>query len=110
VIGLFRTTGTATRPGGVDLSAGVPLRVAFGAANRDPDDPDAMTPGRPAIREQMTFGHGRHVCVGAALARARVTLAITALARAQPGLRLVDDVPELPDHFLRTTPTLSVAR
>ena len=113
VIGLFRSTGAATRLGGVDLPADVPLWVAFGAANRDPhvfDDPDALTPGRPSIKEQMTFGHGRHVCIGAALARAQITLAITALPRTHPRLRLVGGVSELPDHVLRATPELLVTR
>lgn len=113
VIGLFRSTSTATRLGGVDLPANVPLWVAFGAANRDPHvfaDPHAMTPGRASIKEQMTFGHGRHVCIGAALARAQITLAITALPRAHPGLRLTGEVSELPNHFLRTTPELPVTR
>jgi cytochrome P450 len=113
VIGLFRSTSAATRLGGVDLPANVPLWVVFGAANRDPDvfdDPHAMTPGRAPIREQLTFGHGRHVCIGAALARAQITLAITALPRAQPGMRLSGEVSELPNHFLRMTPELPVTR
>jgi cytochrome P450 len=113
VIGLFRTTATATRLGGVDLPGGVPLWVVYGAANRDPDvfdAPDAVAPGRPSIKQQMTFGYGRHVCIGAALVRAQLTLAITALPRAHPGLRLADDVAELPNHFNRTTPALPVVR
>jgi cytochrome P450 len=113
VIGLFRSTGAATRLGGVDLPAGVPLWVAFGAANRDPrvfDDPHSMTPGRASVRRQLTFGHGRHVCIGAALARTQVVLALTALPRAHPGLRLAGPVRELPNHFLRTTPELLVTR
>ena len=40
----------------------------------------------------------------------RVTLAVTALPRAHPGLRLAAEVSELPNHFLRTTPRLPVAR
>ena len=66
--------------------------------------------GRSSIKNQMTFGHGRHVCIGAALARAQITLAITALPRAQPGMRLSGEVSELPNHFLRMTPELPVTR
>ena len=113
VIGLFRSTGAPTRLGGVDLPAHTPLWVVFGAANRDPrvfDDPHSMIPARAAVREQVTFGHGRHVCIGAALARAQIALAVTALPSAHPGLRLAGEVSELPNHFIRTTQPLTVTR
>jgi cytochrome P450 len=47
------------------------------AANRDPAefaDPDRLDPH--AARAHLAFGHGRHVCIGARLARAEATIAI----------------------------------
>ena len=38
--------------------------------------------------EEMTFGHGPHFCLGAALARAELQVAFTTLFRRFPGLRL----------------------
>jgi cytochrome P450 len=92
---------------------GVPLWVAFGAANRDPrvfDDPHSLLLGRPDVREQLTFGHGRHVCLGATLARTQITLAMTAVARAFPELRLLGEPTEVPIHVQRITPSLPVSR
>lgn len=113
VIGLFRSTREATRIGDVDVPADTPLWVAFGAANRDPaafDDPDAMVPARPEAKDAVTFGHGIHVCIGAALARAQIKIALTAIPRAYPQLRLAGDTFEVPNHLLRITPVIPVTR
>lgn len=112
-IGLFRSTAEPVRLHGVDLPAGARLWVAFGAANRDPavfTDPDTADPGRPRIRDSLTFGHGIHACIGAALARLQVRIAITALPRAYPDLRLVGEVAETPNFVIRSTPHVPVAR
>ncbi len=112
-IGLFRSTAAPVRLDGVDLPAGARLWVAFGAANRDPAvfaDPDAVDPDRPGIRDSVTFGHGIHACIGAALARLQVRIAITAVPRAFPDLRLAGDVAETPNFIIRSTPHLPVAR
>lgn len=112
-IGLFRSTAERVRLGGVDLPAGARLWVAFGAANRDPavfDAPGAVLPGRPRIRDSVTFGHGIHACIGSALARLQVRIAITAVPRAFPGLRPAGEVAETPNFVIRSTPHVPVAR
>lgn len=113
VIGLFRSTSTTTQIGEVTIPAHTPLWVAFGAANRDPHvfaDPNTMNPTRANLKEQMTFGRGRHICIGATLARAQITRAITTLPRTYPTLQLAGDAPEAPGHLLRITPTIPVTR
>jgi cytochrome P450 len=64
------------------------LSLSFLAANRDPevwDDPDRIDFGR-AQGPAFTFGHGAHYCLGAALARAELEVALPLLARRWPGL------------------------
>jgi nocardicin N-oxygenase len=67
------------------------------AANHDPEvfpDPDRVDFDRPSANH-LAFGHGPHTCLGAQLARLELVVALTALTRALPGLRLavpVDDV------------------
>lgn len=59
-------------------------------ANRDPRavaDADAFLPDRDP-RSHLSFGHGFHRCVGAALARLELNIAYPALARRFPDLEL----------------------
>ena len=57
--------------GGVDIKAGKRITVLLAAANRDPrhyDAPDELRLDREDPRP-VSFGHGIHHCIGAALAR-----------------------------------------
>lgn len=78
--------------GGVTVPVTADLRVLVGAANRDPaafPDPDRFDPGRFAPgTASLTFGHGPHYCLGAALARTEMATLLTALRRRLPGLAL----------------------
>jgi cytochrome P450 len=56
--------------GGISIAAGEQVLIGLGAANRDPaayQDPDAIRLDREPAH--LGFGHGRHFCAGAALAR-----------------------------------------
>ena len=77
--GDFRLSRVPTSVAGVDIPAGTTVMVLNGAANRDPryfEEPDEFRLDRPNVRHHLAFGHGIHVCPGAALARteARVSL------------------------------------
>ncbi len=80
--------------GGVAVPAGANVLVSIAAASRDPARfvrPDEFVLHRPAERT-LAFGGGRHVCLGAALARMEAELAVGALLRAAPRLALDCDV------------------
>ncbi|MGE0482562.1 MAG: cytochrome P450 [Gammaproteobacteria bacterium] len=77
---------------GVDLPAGARLLVAIGSANRDEShfqDGERFDIHRANAREHMAFGFGRHLCLGADLARIEMRVIIAALARHLPHLELV---------------------
>lgn len=111
VRGLMRTTTRSVTLGGQELPVGTPLVFFAGAANVDPEIfplPEDIDLDRPNVRDHVAFGSGAHVCPGAGLARAEVLVAIEALLRRLPNLRLVDptqrvQVPELlffgPQHL-----------
>jgi Cytochrome P450 len=74
---------------GITLRKGDKVGLLLGAANRDPakfPDPDRILPGRAA--GHLAFGAGIHFCVGAALARLELEIALSALFRRLPKLAL----------------------
>ena len=84
---------------GQTLRAGELIRQALGSADRDParyDDPDVFRIDRPPARH-LSFGLGPHFCLGAPLARLQVQIAVEALVRRLPDLRLDPDVDPRPD-------------
>jgi cytochrome P450 len=91
--GWLRVTRRPVTIGGVAIPAGARCLLLIGAANRDPavfTEPDRFDPARPALRDHLSFGHGPHFCIGAALARLEADIALRRLAEAIPGLRLAD--------------------
>ncbi len=75
------------------IKAGETVTISLEAANRDPErfpDPDVLDLHRKATGH-LGFGHGIHQCLGQQLARVEMTVALPALLRRFPTLRL--DVP-----------------
>ncbi|WP_405093368.1 cytochrome P450 [Micromonospora sp. NBC_01392] len=88
--GWLRVTNHPVTLGGVAIPAGARCLLLIGAANRDPavfGHPDRFDPDRPDAHDHLSFGHGPHFCIGAALARLEAGTALTRLAAALPGLR-----------------------
>jgi cytochrome P450 len=91
----------ASNVAGVDLEPGQGVIVHLAAANRDParfDRPDELDIARPDV-QQLTFSHGIHYCLGAALARLEGQETFKALTRRLPGLTLAEE-PVHRDHFV----------
>ncbi|HEU0015215.1 MAG TPA: cytochrome P450 [Longimicrobium sp.] len=75
---------------GTPVPRGGQVLVALASANRDAhvfSDPDRLDLGREPNRH-LAFGQGIHYCVGAPLARLEAQIALSALLRRAPGLRL----------------------
>lgn len=77
---------------GVPLEVGDQVALIYASGNRDPrrfEGPDALDLSRDP-NPHLTFGLGRHYCLGAPLARLELALSLRALVRRVPGLRLAD--------------------
>jgi cytochrome P450 len=78
--------------------------VLLAAANRDPErfpEPDRLDIGRED-NQHLTFSHGIHYCLGAALARLEGQVVFSTLAKRYPDMQLAapaDDI-EYRDHFV----------
>jgi cytochrome P450 len=71
------------------------VTVLLGSANHDEErfqNPDALDLHRPPLR-LLSFGHGIHTCLGAALARMEAEVAFGELTRRFPGLKVETDAP-----------------
>ncbi|CCH18554.1 cytochrome P450 [Micromonospora lupini] len=102
--GWLRVTRRDVTVGGATIPAGARCLLMIGAANRDPAvfaHPDRFDPRRPDAADHLSFGHGPHFCIGAALARLEAGVALTRLAEAIPGLRLA------PEHSRSFKPNVS---
>ncbi|GAA3355143.1 cytochrome P450 [Streptomyces antimycoticus] len=89
--------------GGVTIPAGETVLLSLASAHRDPaqfKNPDDFNPhlGRSG---HLALGHGIHYCLGAPLARMEMEIALAALLRRFPGLRL-----DVPREQLRWRPSI----
>jgi len=75
-----------------DLAEGSLVFLLLAAANRDPcvfPDPARLQPARAGATRHLSFAAGRHLCLGASLARIEGRVACRHLARLVPRLRRV---------------------
>ena len=56
-----------------------------------PPEPDRFDIRRPNAREQVSFGKGRHFCIGAPLARLELEVLLEEIVRRYPALTLVEE-------------------
>ncbi|WP_299538396.1 cytochrome P450 [uncultured Streptomyces sp.] len=85
------------------IAEGEGVVISYRAIGRDTthhgEDADAFDVTRPTPIRHMTFGHGPHICPGAALSRIEAGIALPALFGRFPGLRLAiadDEIRKLP--------------
>jgi cytochrome P450 PksS len=75
---------------GTTIPKGELVLAVIASANRDPrhfDNPDALNIAREN-NKHLSFGQGVHYCLGAPLSRLEAQIAISALVRRAPALRL----------------------
>ena len=80
--------------GGVEVARGDAVHLVLAAANRDPAvfaDPDTLDITRSDARDHLAFSFGPHFCLGSSLARLEAKIALEALVRRYPDVRLAGE-------------------
>ncbi|WP_028933788.1 cytochrome P450 [Pseudonocardia spinosispora] len=80
--------------GGVAIPAGSKVLAVTGSANHDESvfpSPETFDITRRNARKHFAFGNGRHLCLGAPLARLEMQIFLEELGRRLPHMRLVED-------------------
>lgn len=91
VVAWRRRTRRPVEIAGVSIPEGAQLLLLLGSANRDEavfGDPDAFDTHRANATSHLSFGHGIHFCLGAALARLEAQVTLALLNARLPSLRL----------------------
>ena len=95
---------------GVTIPAGEVVQSMIGAANRDEahfDVPDSFDPSRTNAVDHLSFGTGRHLCLGTHLARIEIGAVLDALRERAPELAFADTgIPPLRGYEFRRPPAL----
>jgi cytochrome P450 len=112
--GFFRVVTRDTELGGVAIPAGATVMLRWGAGGLDETqfpESEQLQLERKAITQHMSFGYGRHFCIGNQLARAELRETFDAIVKRWPKLRLaerVDAVVPLPSFFAHGPKCLQV--
>ncbi|MEV0109017.1 cytochrome P450 [Nocardia sp. NPDC050799] len=83
---------------GLRIGKGEAILASYAAAGRDPKIHGAtadLFDATRTVKDHVSFGHGAHHCIGAPLARMEGELALPALFRRFPDIRLAVEVSEL---------------
>jgi cytochrome P450 len=88
---MARTVRRETTRRGAELCPGEKVMLAFGAANRDPEkfeNPNEFDIDRPGLTQHLTFGVGRHRCLGEALAKRELQVVLEYILDTIPDLEI----------------------
>lgn len=106
-----RWTTADTVLNGVAIPEGACVQLAFVSADRDEAQfgcPGKLDTARKGIRNHLSFGLGKHYCLGAHLARAEVRIGLECVLDRLPNIRL-DDRKMADVHWQRKLPVRALS-
>ena len=104
VMNFVRRATADTELRGRKIAKGDYVGLFYGSANRDEevfgDDADAFDVGRESASQNLAFGHGEHLCMGASLARLEARVMFEELLARFPNFELAGPVKRLPSILI----------
>jgi cytochrome P450 len=98
--GFARTAKTDVCIRGRTIPAGDPIALVYASANRDEEvfpNAEEFQLDRPNMKDSVAFGRGPHMCVGAALARLELIIALEELLKRTRGFSVSGEI--VPTRF-----------
>ena len=93
LLGLFKTTSKDIKYDDVTIPSNTKVMMHYGAANRDADvfiNPNKFDSTRDG-KKVISFSVGIHICLGRELAKLETRVALRALKKRFPNLKLIND-------------------
>jgi cytochrome P450 len=100
-----------TTVGGTPIRAGQAVQACLSSANRDEaifDEPDSWRPERANLDQILSFGHGRHSCLGGALGEHELVTLLQTLTARFPIARTAAPLERPEGWIFRRPPRLTV--
>jgi cytochrome P450 len=98
--GFARTAKVPVTIRGRDIPAGEPIALVYASANRDEEvftDAETFQLNRPNMKDSLAFGRGPHMCMGTALARLELVVALEELLARTSGFSVAGEI--VPTRF-----------
>jgi cytochrome P450 len=112
VVGVFRVTTRDANVAGTAIPEGSIVSLLYGSANRDEghfEAADEFRIMRANAEDHLSFGHGRHFCLGAPLARMEASIALGTVLSRVNHLRLAAPAPVYRHAILRGRKEVPIA-
>ena len=107
-----RTTKVDTQIGDQKIGPNEKISLWYGAANRDPDifeNPDKYDIRRENAKKHLSFGYGRHLCLGKHTANMQLEVVYEKIFERFPDMKQSGDIVYTPNNFVNAIQELPVS-
>ena len=107
-----RTTKTDTQIGDQKIGPNEKISLWYGAANRDPEvfeNPDKYDITRENAKKHLSFGYGRHLCLGKHTANMQLEVVYEKIFERFPDMKQDGDIVYTPNNFVNAIQELPVS-
>ena len=110
-VNMARTTSRDVELHGVTIPEGSEILMLYPPANRDPrhfDDPDTFDVTRELRSTPLAFGYGKHICLGAPLARLEIRVVLEEVLARFEDMRIGGEVVPHVSSFIRGAKSMPI--